>query len=73
MKTLSSLVTVILGMSPYSWAQTGRVTKGPETLPTSGTARLYVTPMAIPDKSLAGLIKAADVVIDGTVESVLPA
>jgi hypothetical protein len=29
--------------------------------------------MATADKSLAGLIKAADVVIDGTVQSVLPA
>ena len=71
MKTLISVVAVVLSTSPHCWAQTGRATKGEETLPASGTARLYVTPMATTDKSLAGLIKAADVVIDGTVQ--LPA
>ena len=73
MKTLITLVAVISGMSSYTWAQTGRPTKPQEKLPTSGTARLYVAPTPMRDKSLAGLIKAADVVIDGTVESVLPA
>ncbi len=73
MKRPIFLVTATLGMSLYNWAQTGRATKGQETLPTAGTARLYVTPMPAPDKSLVGLIKAADVVIDGTVQSVLPA
>jgi hypothetical protein len=72
-KTVICVVSVALGTSPYTLSQTGRATKGDESLPASGTVRLYVTPVLIADKSLAGLIRAADVVIDGTVESVLPA
>lgn len=73
MKTPICVVAVALGASAYSLAQTGRATKAEETLPASGTVPLWVTPMPIADKSLAGLIKKADIVIDGTVESVLPA
>ena len=56
-------------------AQPARIPAGqdPPPLPAKGSARVFITPLSLPEDSLKGLCDASDAIVEGTVDMVLAA